>query len=119
MANPWFDPNSFGAWFGVVAGGGLGSLGGLLGGLAGFLVPRGKAKQLIVGAWAALLAIGFVMLLFGSYAWAVGQPWGIWYGPVLCGGILSVVFGSQLPMILSRYRQAENRRIDADGLRSA
>jgi hypothetical protein len=119
MANPWFDPNSFGTWFGVIAGGGLGTLGGLLGGAVGLLAPRGKGKRIIVTAWTVLIAIGVAMLLFGGYAWAVGQPWGIWYGPVLCGVILTVVLGGQFPMVLARYRQAEHRRIDADGLRTA
>jgi hypothetical protein len=118
MADPWFDPNTFGAWFGTIAGGGLGVLGGSLGAAAGLLAPRGKGKNIIVSAWIALIVIGVAMLLFGGYAWAVGQPWGIWYGPVLCGTIVTIVLGGQLPMICSRYRQAENRRMDAEGLRT-
>ncbi len=119
MADPWFDPNTFGAWFGTVAGGGFGTLCGLLGATAGSLAPRGRGKYIIIPAWIMLICVGASIVLFGGYAWAVGQPWGIWYGPVLFGLILTVVMGSLLPMILARYRQAEHRRIDADGLRSA
>jgi hypothetical protein len=118
MVNPWFDPNSFGAWFGVI-GGGLGGLAGLLGATAGMLAPRGLGKRFILTVWVGLIAIGVLMLLFGGYAWAVGQPWFIWYGPLLCGLILTVVMGSLFPMIAAGYRQAEHRRIDADGLRTA
>ena len=118
MANPWFDPITFGAWFGAIAGGGLGTLGGLLGAAAGILAPRGKGKRIVITAWIALIITGVLMLLFGGYAWTAGQPWVIWYGPVLCGVILTVVMGGLLPMIRARYRQAEHRRIDADGLRA-
>ena len=118
MADPWFDPNTFGAWFGAIAGGGLGTLAGLLGAAAGVLVPRGKGKPVIISAWIALMCVGASMLFFGGYAWVAGQPWSIWYGPALCGLILIIVMGSLLPMVLARYRQAEHRRIDADGLRA-
>ena len=117
MAEPWFDPNTFGAWFGTIAGGGLGTLGGLLGAAAGILAPRGKAKAVIVGAWYLTIAFGVAVLLFGVYALVVGQPWGIWYGPVLCGTIITIVMGGLLPVIRMRYRAAEQRRIDAEGLR--
>ena len=117
MAEPWFDPNTFGGWFGLIAGGGLGTLGGLLGAAAGTLAPRGKAKGFVLGAWYAMIAIGVVSLSVGIYALAVGQPRAIWYGPVLCGTIITIVMGSLLPLIRLRYREAEQRRIDADGLR--
>jgi hypothetical protein len=119
MAEPWFDPNTFGAWFGSIAGGGLGTLGGLLGAAAGTLAPRGKAKGFIMGTWYVLLAIGAVLLLVGVYAIVAGQLRAIWYGPLLCGVIISAVMGSLLPVIRLRYRQAEQRRIDADGIRMA
>lgn len=119
MVEPWFDPNTFGAWFGAIVGGGIGICGGLLGALAGTLAPRGKAKGLILGAWYALIGLGAVMLCFGIYALAVGQPRGIWYGPILCGGIVVVTMGALLPVIRMRYREAEQRRIDADSVRMA
>jgi hypothetical protein len=119
MAEPWFELNAFGSWFGAIAGGGLGTIGGLLGAAAGILAPRGKAKQLIMGSWYLLIAIGIAFLLFGVYAIISGQPRGIWYGPLLCGAIVSIVMGCLLPVIRMRYREAEQRRIDADGLRMA
>ena len=118
MTDPWFDPNTFGAWFGAVAGGGLGSLVGLLGAAAGVLAPRGKCKRIIISTWTIVLGIAALMLIFGGYAWVVGQPRAIWYGPVLGGAVLSAIMGGLLPMILARYRQAEYRRIDAAGLRT-
>jgi uncharacterized integral membrane protein len=91
----------------------------LLGAAAGVFAPRGQGRRTIVTAWIALIAVGVLMLIFGGYAWVVGQPWAIWYEPLLCGLILTAVMGGLLPMIAARYRQAEHRRIDADGLRTA
>jgi hypothetical protein len=117
MVEPWFELGSFGAWFGSIAGGGLGTVCGILGAAAGALAPRGKARGFIMGAWYVVIGIGVSLLLVGVYAWAVGQPWGIWYGPIVCGATVSALMGALLPVIRMRYREAEQRRIDAGGLR--
>jgi hypothetical protein len=119
MAEPWFDPNTFGAWFGSIVGGGMGTLCGLLGAAAGTLAPLGRGKAVILGVWYVFLAIGAGLLILGVVAWLMGQPYGIWYGPVLSGAIITVSMGSLLPMVKQRYRQAEQRRIDAEGVRVA
>jgi hypothetical protein len=119
MAEPWFDPNAFGGWYGGIVGGVGGSLGGLLGALAGSLAPRGVGRTWIIGAMYVLAAFGVSQLAFGAYAWLAGQPYGIWYGPVLCGVIFTTVVGGLIPMTKMRYRQAEERRIEAAALRTA
>lgn len=119
MAEPWFDPQTFGAWFGAIAGGGLGALCGTLGAAAGVFAPRGVAKRFVLGAWYVMLAIGLLLLLAGAYAIVGGQPWVIWYGPVLSGVIVLIVMGGLLPVIRMRYREAEHRKIDAHGLRAS
>ena len=64
-----------------------------------------------------MIGFGFVSLTLGIYAWATGQPYGIWYPLALLGFISCAVFGGLFPMILRRYRNAEQRKIDAQGLR--
>jgi hypothetical protein len=119
MAEPWFDPSQFGAWYGTIAGGVGGTLGGVVGGLAGMLAPRGIGRRWILGLMYAIVALGLAQLSFGVYALLAGQPWGIWYGLVLCGSIYTVVLGALIPIVRLRYREAENRRVEAEGLRSS
>jgi hypothetical protein len=45
------------------------------------------------------------------------QPYHVWYPLVLIGGILTLVMGPLLPVVRLRYRQAEQRKLDAAGLR--
>src|SRR5262245_50769484 len=117
MAEPWYDPNTFGAWFGAIAGSIVGLLGALIGTLAGILAPRGKGRALILGLMGFSCLAGVAMLGFGLYALVVGQPYGIWYGPVLVGGIGAVVFGSLIPVVRQRYAEAERRRLEGEGIR--
>lgn len=119
MPEPWFDPNTFGAWYGSIAGGVGGTIGGLLGAAAGSLAPKGIGRSWILGAMTLMVTLGISQLAFGAYAWMVGQPYGIWYGPLLCGFIFTLVIGGLIPVVRQRYREAEERRIEAAGLRSA
>ena len=119
MPEPWFEPNHFGAWYGALVGGVGGSLGGVLGALTGTLAPRGIGRPWVLGTMYFFVAAGVAQLLFGAYAWIAGQPWGIWYGPILCGVIFTAVIGGLIPVVRQRYRQAEDRRLEAEGLRNA
>jgi hypothetical protein len=119
MSEPWFDPNTFGGWYGAIAGGVGGTIGGLLGAAAGNLAPRGIGRRWIIGAMYVMAMLGIAQLVFGVYAWFAGQPYGIWYGPLLCGFIFPVVIGGLIPTVRQRYRQAEERRIEAAALRTA
>lgn len=118
MATPWFDPNTFGALYGAIGGGVGGSLAGVLGALAGWLAPKGKGKTLVVGGMALVMLAGIASLIAGLYALVAGQPYGIWYPMLLLGLIFTLVIGINLPMILGRYAEAENRRLEADGIRN-
>jgi hypothetical protein len=119
MAEPWIEPNHFGAWYGTIAGEVGGTLGGLLGALSGTLAPRGMGRSWILGFMYVFVAAGIAQLLFGIYALLVGQPYGIWYGPMMCGTVYAVVVGSLIPVVWKRYRQAEERRLDAEALRNS
>lgn len=117
MAEPWFNPTTFGIAFGVIGGGVGGTLGGLLGAAMGYFAPRGKARGFVLTSTWVFIVAGVCSPLFGLYALVAGQPYGIWYPPTLVGIIDTALFGSLLPMVRARYRQAEERRIDARGLR--
>ena len=117
MVEPWFDPMKFGAFYGGVGGGLLGSLGGVLGAVAGKLAPQGKGRGLVMGAFTAFTLIGIVNLVFGIYAVATGQPYGIWYPLVLIGFLLTMLFVMLKPVVRKRYDEAEARRMEAAAFR--
>ncbi|QDT26275.1 hypothetical protein Enr10x_15760 [Gimesia panareensis] len=117
MDAPWFDPNTFGAWFGAIVGGGGGTLCGLWGALCGFLCPRGKGRKVILGGMFVFVVLGLILGGVGLYAFFSGQPYGIWYPFLLTGFVLAVVNGVLIPVIRKNYEQAENRRIAAESIR--
>jgi hypothetical protein len=119
MSEPWFDPNTFGAWFGTIVGGGGGTLGGLIGAMAGILLPRGKGKRLVFGSMFVLMVVGLVMMAIGFLALVDGQPYGIWYPMVIAGVIFGIVNGSLLLGLRSVGREMERRKMEADDLRNA
>ena len=113
MVEPWFDPVAFGAWYGGVVGGVGGTLAGLLGGAIGVCAQRGALRRTLIGMMWFFVAFGIINILFGGLAYFSGQPWSIWYGPLLAGVILAVVMGSLIPVALRAYARAERRRLDA------
>jgi hypothetical protein len=117
MTEPWFNPDVFGAYFGGIGG----SLGGVLcgtwGAAVGSLAPRGKAKTLIVGIGWFILAVGVGALGLGLVALAAGQPFGIWYTPLLAGLVVTLVNGILLRIVYSRYREADLRKLQAEEFR--
>lgn len=112
MNNAWFDPMVW-SW---VPGTLLGAIGGVMGALCGTLAPQGKAKGLVLGAWYAILLTCAVLLVLSIVAFFSGQPYGVWYGLGLPGVIGLVVMGSLLPVVKLRYRQAEERKMQAQDL---
>jgi MFS family permease len=117
MSQPWCDPNTFGMMYGAIGGGVGGTLGGLLGAAAGYLAPRGKGRRFILGAMGLFVALGVSQLLLGFVAVSTGQPRGIWHPMLVCGFIVTIVIGCLIPVVRTRYAQAEQRRIDAEAIR--
>jgi hypothetical protein len=109
MVEPWFNPNLY-AW---IPGTLYGCTCGVLGGMAGWLAPRGKARGLVLGAWWLMLAVAVAFLAAGLVAFFSGQPYGVWYGLALPGVIGLIVLGGNLPTIRRAYRAAEMRRIES------
>lgn len=102
---------------GSIGGGGFGAIVGLMGAAAGVLAPRGLARRLVMGAFITAFAIGLAALSAGVYAVIIGQPYHVWYGLVLIGGLTTTLMGFLLPVVAMRYRQAEARKLDAAELR--
>jgi hypothetical protein len=102
------------AW---IPGTALGVLGGLWGALCGTMAPTGKGKGLVLGLGGLLLAVSVGVLVAGLWAYRSGQPYGVWYGLALPGGIGTVVFGSLLPVASQAFRSAEARRMEAQDVR--
>ncbi len=112
MNEPWFNPNLY-AW---IPGTLLGVLGGLWGSLVGVLAPQGKAKPFVLGSLVLLLAACAACLTLGVLAILEHQPYGVWYGLLLPGVIGLGVLGPLTPVALMRYREAENRKMQARDL---
>jgi hypothetical protein len=117
MAEPWFNPDVFGPYFGGIGGGLGGVICGTWGAAVGFLAPHGKAKTLIIGFGWFILAVGVGALSLGMVALVAGQPYGIWYAPLLLGFVVTLVTGILLPMVYLRYRQADLRKLQAEEFR--
>ncbi len=113
MNEPWFDPNRW-AW---LPGTFFGCLGGLWGGLGGVLASQGKARRLVVGFGELLQWLSVVLLAAAVIALCTGQPYGVWYFLGLPGLIGTCVIGPLLPLVRKRYREAEERRMQAEDFR--
>lgn len=109
MPQPWFDPSTY-SWIpGTVFGTSLG----VLGGLAGTLASLGRGRKFILTMWGIFTVIAVALLVTSIIAWSVGQPYGVWYGLGLPGLLGVILLPSLYPTITTRYREAEERRIQA------
>ena len=112
MIEHWFDPNAY-AW---IPGTFYGTFCGIYGALAGILAPQGKAKTLVVLLGWIFFATAILFLATSVAAYFAGQPYGIWYGFGLPGLLGAILFPSLLPVVFLRYRQAEQRKLEASDL---
>ena len=113
----WFDEQTaglIGGALGGVLGGGFGGIGGAL---AGVLAPRGKAKGLVLGLFVSGILIGVVLLAVAGVALVQSQPYHVWYPFGLMGLIMTSVMGGLFPVVRARYRQADERKMEAESLR--
>ncbi|MGD0736533.1 MAG: hypothetical protein ABR976_15495 [Terracidiphilus sp.] len=98
----------------VVIAVGVPVLGSALALAATFLVPRGKAKGLITGAYMLLACLGAACLLFAAVAAIAGAPIRVLI-PLLVPGIaLAVIMGIFSPEIIREYQQFEFRKLAAE-----
>ncbi len=114
--NEWWSVQAS-SWIGAIGGGGGGMLAGVFGALMGSLAPRGIGRVPMLCAHALLIAAGVVALGAGIVAVVGDQPRHVYFPLLLGGGILTIVMGSLFPVARLRYRQAEQRRLDAEQFR--
>ena len=112
MNGLWIDPGILGG----ILGGTLGILGAITGTLAGWFVPRGKAKKLVLGIMIFSIALSFILLVIGIIAYLFGQPYGVWYGFGWSGLLGTIMFGILYPVLRNEYRKAELRKSMAEDL---
>ena len=116
-AEPWFDPQQFGTYFGAFGGAAVGLLGAFFGGFGAWAAQRGRYRVLVLGSMAAVGGLCALFLLAGLAALIMGQPYGVWYPLSLIGLIGGGCFLGLLPVMRKRYAAAESRRMEAAALR--
>lgn len=115
-AEPWFSEKAA-IYFGSFGGATIGVFGGILGGAAGVLAPKGKCRGFILNSMLGLGCLGIVFLITGITAYFTGQPYAIYYSFLLLGLILTSVMFAVRPAIRQRYAEAEQRKVEAAALR--
>lgn len=114
---PWFDEQTAGLVGGLL-GAGVGTVfGGIGGGVGGPLAAMGKARAFVLGIFYFGLAVGVGLAITGLAALVMGQPWWVWMSFLLPGVVSAGVMGGLLPVVKMRYRQAEQRKLDAQNFR--
>lgn len=114
---PWFDEQTAGMVGGLLGAGVGGVLGGIGGGVGGSLAAMGKAKTLVLGIFSFGIAVGVGLVITGLVALVMRQPWWVWVSFLGPGVISAGVMGGLMPVVQMRYRQAEQRKLDAQSFR--
>jgi MFS family permease len=117
QAEPWVAaPHQ--AILAAVLGAGIGVLGGIYGTMLGLLVPRGRGKRFVYALHWGFLGLGVVLVAVGITALATRQPYGVWYAFLLPGLIATSMLAVFTPLLARIwYRQAEQRRLEAEEFR--
>ena len=115
--DPWFGEQTAGIVGGLL-GAGIGTIfGGIGGGVGGPLAAMGKARTLVMGIFVSGVAVGVGLTLTGVVALALGQPWWVWTSFLMPGVVCAAIMGGLLPVVRTRYAQAEQRKMDAAAIR--
>jgi hypothetical protein len=93
---------------------GLPLMGGALVVATSVLMPRGKAKGLVTGAYMLLASLGAACLLFGAIAAFSGEPRGVVVPLLVPGIVLTVIMGMFSPTVIKEYQQFEFRKLAAE-----
>lgn len=114
----WFSEMT-GTMIGSIGGMSLGLVGAAFGILASRWAPRGLKPQLVLGANAACIVLGLLLLAAGLTALFKGQPYHVWYPFMLLGGIMTAVMAPLRVTLRRVYAGAELRKMqirDTGGL---
>ncbi|HVU07296.1 MAG TPA: hypothetical protein VHG89_01995 [Verrucomicrobiae bacterium] len=110
----WWAPEQSG-----LIGGIGGAIIGCFGGLLGWLVSKGKARNFVLITTKIFILLGILLTIGGLIAAILKQPYSVWYALLLPGVILVLVFSLNLHSIQRRYDELEIRRMTSiDTMRS-
>jgi len=93
-----------------IVGGVLGTALGLLGAAIGTLASLGRARRFALGALQGMAAFGAAALATGAVAFALGQPYAVWYPLALAGAIAGALGLGLRRTVRSRYDAVEPLR---------
>lgn len=106
-----------GAWWsgpvGGIIGGAFGVVFGCLGGVIGWLSHKGKARSLVLTMVKGMFVIGVGALALAIAALVCGQPYAVYYPPLLVGILLTILPLALLSVVRKLYEQAELRKMEA------
>ncbi|MEL6499294.1 MAG: hypothetical protein AAF937_08005 [Planctomycetota bacterium] len=118
--DPWFSQQAAGV-IGAVLGGGVGGVlcGIVGGGVCSVLAARGRARGFVLGYYTFLIVLGVALVAVSVAAMVMDQPFHVVYPFGLLAAILLIVVPSVRPAMKRQYQAFEQRRLDAEALRSA
>jgi len=106
-----------GAWWsgsvGGIVGGVFGVVFGCLGGVIGWLSHKGKARAFVLTTVKTMFAVGTASLVLSVVALVCGQPYAVYYPPLLVGILLTILPLGLLGAVRKMYEQAELRKMEA------
>jgi hypothetical protein len=79
-----------------------------------FLMPRGRAKGLITGAYMLQAALGGACLLFAMLGILEGEPREALIPLIVTGIVLTVIMGIYTPLVVREYQAFEFRKLAAE-----
>ena len=112
MNDAWFNPGLFAGILGAA----FGCTAGLWGCLADRMSARGKGRRFILGWGWSMFGCSVLSLILAAIAYAVGQPYGIWYGLGLVGVLGCIILPVRIIPIRRAYAESESRRMQVEDL---
>lgn len=106
--NAWWSDRT-GGWLGGIGG----TLIGLIGAAVGVMAALGAGRRLVLSAMLIGTLLGAALLVAGIVAYALQQPYGVFYPLLLGGGMCSVLGAVGLLIVRQRYSAVELRRMQA------
>jgi hypothetical protein len=110
LPGQWWDTSTAGLLGGVA-----GSFIGCLGALIGILSSRGRARRLVLSLMRLLIVLGTMALSLGLYAFAVSQPYVVYYPLLLLGFLTVALSGGLYRQISARYVTRERTKMQTVG----